>query len=162
MKNFTLSLFMLFVFLQLEAQVQVGYGNSTVNNMPISSCYTYSYSQQIYLASEVSVSGTISQLSFYYKSAANSGNNNSKNWSIYLGTTTKSNFTGNTDWEPYSSLTEVFVGDVVFPETEGWMTIDLDAPFVYDGINNLLVAVDENSLGASCTITFEGFTATNS
>ena len=62
-----------------------------------------------------------------------------------MGHTTKTTFTSTTDWVAWSSLTSVFSGTVALTATPGWYTVTLDTPFVYNGTDNLLVAVDKNT-----------------
>jgi hypothetical protein len=68
-KNFTKSLSLLiimaFIFCSSAfSQVQVGTGTVTDQAIPIEPFYGYTYSQQIYLASEIQTSGTITHLRF--------------------------------------------------------------------------------------------------
>lgn len=150
--------FLLFAFLSIcfsQAQVQVGAGTTSQTSLPIFSCYGYSYSQQIYLASEILSNGSITSLKFYYTGGAPA--DNSTGWTIYLGHSTKTAFASTTDWETSANLTQVYTGTVVFPTAPGWMTITLDAPFAYNGTDNLIVAVDENIAGYTCSVGFNGF-----
>lgn len=148
---------------QLKAQttVQIGTGTATNSYFPLYTCYGYNYSQQIYTASEVSAAGgfagTISQIRFY----RNSGGTNTgtwNNWTVYLANTSQSNFTGSSGWIPLGSLTQVYSGGIT-PVTGGWITLNLTTPFTYTG-GNLVVAIDENVSGYSCTATWRSFTTT--
>ena len=130
--------------LTVFSQVQVGTGNNSTQKVPYHPFYGYSYGQSIYLASEISASGTITAIKWYYN--GNLGMPNSQQLVVYLGTTTKTSFSSSSDWEPASNLTEVYSGGV--PATSsGWVTITLSTPFVYDGVSNLVVAADENQPG---------------
>jgi hypothetical protein len=158
-------LLLLFVFLFFYSSgawaidVQIGTGTSTSSNLPIYSCYGYNYSQQIYLASEIAAgggsAGIINKIRFYY----NSGGTNYANWqswTIYLGNTTKASFTGTTDWIAVGSMTQVFSGNRPTPVAGTWLEITLSTPFSYSG-GNLVVAVDENTAGYSCTASWRSF-----
>lgn len=130
--------------LTVFSQVQVGTGNNSTQKVPYHPFYGYSYGQSIYLASEINASGAITAIKWYYNGTL--GMPNSQQLVVYMGTTTKTNFVSNSDWEPAANLSEVYSGGV--PATApGWVTITLTTPFVYDGTSNLLVAAEENQPG---------------
>lgn len=136
-----------------QTTVTIGTGTTTSTNVPIVSCYGYTYSQQIYYASEMTSQGIgagaeISKIRFYFNSGAST---NSDNWNIYLGHTTKTAFAGNTDWEVIGNLTQAYSGTVTYPAAGNWMEITLTTPFVWDGTNNLIVGIDENASGYYCS-----------
>ena len=158
-----LSLMTCFMFLMgmwttgAQAQtVTIGTGTSTVTTVPIYSCYGYSYSQILYLGSEITTggwgggAGTINKIRFFYAAAAATPANYN-NWTVYLGNTTATTLTaGPANYTPTSSMTQCFSGTVTFPVAGNWMEITLSTPFSYTG-NNLIVAVDENAAGYSCS-----------
>lgn len=124
-------------------------GTNTSSNVPITSYYGYSYSQQIYLASEMdpAVQGqlnNITKIRFYYSSGSVT---NSNNWTIYMGSTNQTSFSSNTNWVPLASLTQVFSGTVTFPAAGNWMELTLATPFQWNGLSNIVIAVDENQSG---------------
>ena len=128
-------------------------GTNTNSNVPITSYYGYSYSQQIYLASEMdpNVQGqlnNISKIRFYYASGSVT---NSDNWTIYMGTTNQTSFTSNTNWVPLANLTQVFTGTVTFPAAGNWMELTLTTPFQWNGLSNIVIGVDENQSGYSAS-----------
>ncbi|MFZ6053316.1 T9SS type A sorting domain-containing protein [Halocola ammonii] len=149
-----LSLALIFGFGSSVANAQldltIGDGNGSTSFAPIYSYYGYTYSQSIVLQEAIEDAGgeggIISSIRFYYQSG--NTNNSTANWSILLGNTNKNSFSGNSDWEDYSNLTQVYSGSVTVPASEGWMEIILDTPFAYTG-GNLLVATDENTPGFS-------------
>ncbi len=122
--------------------VTIGSGNSSVNNLPIQMTNNYSFSEQIFTASEIGSAGTIRTISFY-KSAPNY--DRSRTLVIYLTHTDKTSFTSDNDWVTLSNSNIVFSGTVNFPATNDWVEITLDTPFDYNGTSNLIVAVDDNS-----------------
>ncbi|MBS1765402.1 MAG: fibronectin type III domain-containing protein, partial [Bacteroidetes bacterium] len=141
---------------------QIGTTGSTTAYFPIYSCYGYSYSQQIYLASEysaaVGASKThITKIRFYYATAATTTNWNT--WTVYLGNTSKTSFSSSADWVPLASLQQVFSGALTIPAAGNWMEITLTTPFDWDGSSNLVVAVDENVSGYNCTAYWGSWTA---
>lgn len=142
----------------VEAQttLQIGSGTATSPSLPISSCWNFTYSQQIYTQEQIAQAGGISMLRFLYQSGPNT---NSRNWTVYVGHTTKTSFTTLTDWEPVGNLTQVFSGDVNFPAAGNWLEVPLNEPFQYNNVDNLIIAVDENSAGLNCTIQWGSFTS---
>jgi len=141
-----LSLLCMFILgLQAQTPITIGTDNSTDYKLPIFCQQNYSYSQSIYLKSEIGNAVTLSKIAFQY-----TGSSWTQNLKVYLGNTAKSEFISaypNRDWVPLSSMTQVFNGSVT--ANAGWVEITLSTPFTYDGIGNLVVAIDENSEYAS-------------
>lgn len=125
---------------QSYAQVQIGDGTVTGKALPIEPFYGYTYSQEIYLASEINASGDITTLSWYF---AGSTLSNSNDWTIYIGHTSKSEFDSISDWIDVSTLTQVYSGEFADPGAPGWIEFDI-TDFTYNGVDNLVIAVDEN------------------
>ncbi len=131
-----------------EGGVLIGTGDAEYLELPVYPNYGYNYSQIIYLQSEINTSGKrISKISFHWN-GADTGDT-FKDWTIYMGHTTKTAFASLTDWVPTSSLTQVFSGVVTIHATDSWVEITLDTPFEFNNTNNLLIAVDENTEGFS-------------
>ncbi|PSL31551.1 T9SS type A sorting domain-containing protein [Dyadobacter jiangsuensis] len=151
------ALFFTFVFcaLTVQAQVvtsQVGTGTSTNSYIPLNAYYGYSYTQQIYTAAQLSEAGAlpgtvIQKIRFFLLSANVSNLNNGAGWTIYIGNSPRTEFASNTDWEPVANLTQVFSGTVSFPSSPGWVEITLSSPYAWNGSDNLVIAVDENTPG---------------
>ena len=58
----------------------------------------------------------------------------------------RSTFEDTSDYEPVTDGDIVFSGPWTIPaDYDGWITIEFDTPFAYNGTDNLLIAVDENS-----------------
>ena len=133
-----------------KAQTVVTFGSGTTTTsgtyIPFYSPNGYSYTQQLYLYNEIGSanSGYIQKIAFYINTFYNW--NNSKDWAIYLGTTTKTSFASTTDWVPLASMTKVFDG-ITAGSATGWYTITLQTPYYYSysTTNNLVLAVDENT-----------------
>ncbi|MFB3844480.1 MAG: choice-of-anchor D domain-containing protein [Candidatus Cloacimonadaceae bacterium] len=135
-----------------EGMVQIGTGTATSYNLPINPNYGYNYSQVIYLQSEINIADKrISKIYYNWNGAA--AGTNSKSWTVYLGHTTKTAFSGTSDWIPVDQMTPVFSGDVTLPASAGWVEIALTTPFIYNNSDNLVVAVDENTSG------YDGYSA---
>ncbi|MFZ1658618.1 MAG: GEVED domain-containing protein [Flavobacteriales bacterium] len=134
---------------------QIGTGDATNQNLPIYSCYGYNYSQQIYLASEYSGGSLITNIAFKY-TGEGLPVNNWTSWTVYMGSTGQSSFASATDWVPFGSLSEVYNGTIT-PVAGEWMNITLTTPYAWDGVNNIVIAVDENSPNYSCTANWASF-----
>src|SRR5690554_5292791 len=122
-----ITLLILFGFLFSWAnygQVIVGTQSGTSNAMPISSCYNYSYSQQLIFKTDINATaGDITSISFYYDRTTSTTNSSSAGWTIYMGHTTKTQFANDSDWVPLTELTEVFSGTVTYPSPGNQMLI---------------------------------------
>ena len=127
---------------QMEAQsvtVAVGDTNSTITDYaPVGYFWNYSYSQAIYLSTELQP-GMITAISYQYDGSVDVSDPASQ---IYLAEVEMSSFTSEGDWVAGSALTQVFSGTVSY--SQGWVTINLTTPFVYLGTGNLLVAYLSN------------------
>ncbi|TDX83007.1 T9SS type A sorting domain-containing protein [Epilithonimonas xixisoli] len=125
--------------------ITIGSGTNVGSKLPVVPWYSYSFSEQIIPKAEINTAGSITKLRFYSNATAL---NNSNNWTIYLGHTSKSSFSSGADWILAGAMTQVFSGTVTPPSSAGWMEITLTTPFNYNNTNNLVVAVDENQLGS--------------
>ncbi len=120
----------------------IGQGTNTTYYYPADNYFKYSYSQQIFTAEELgSTANSISGISFQYGHTSPSTKKNDVN--IYLGHTTKNAFASGSDFEGFDSLQLVYSGPLNC--TQGWNRFDFDNTFEYNGIDNLIVAVDDNS-----------------
>jgi len=124
-----------------QSQVQIGTGTATGKRIPIEPAYNYTYSQVIYLKTQINTAGDITQLKWHFVGNSLS---NSNNWDIYIGHTTKTYFSSTTDWVDVSLLTQVWSGTFPDPEASGWIIFDI-TDFNYNNTDNLIIAVDENA-----------------
>ena len=116
--------------------VEVGSSGSTNSYIPTGIYYNYSLSQQIYKASEIGHTGTISKLSYYHNGSATT-----RTLVIYMKMTSN-NILSSYDSSPG---TTVYSGSVTFA-ANGWTTITLNTPFNYSNIcQNLMITVDDNT-----------------
>jgi hypothetical protein len=144
MTKFLLSC-LLFVSMTLSAQINLGAGSTDVGAAPISTYYGYSYTQQIFTKQEINANaaGNITGLKFYIDPAMSIAN--SSQWVVYLGLTTKTSFTTESDWIPLAQLTQVFSGTVT--NANGVIEVTFATPFPYNNTSNLVVAAEDNSAG---------------
>ena len=120
-------------------------GDGTAHNsLPINPYFGYTYSQSIFMQSEINTPDQrIEKISYYWNGADATVNSN--DWTVYMGHTSATEFTSTTDWIPLANLSQVFSGTVAAPAEAGWVEIVLDSPFVYNNTENLVIAVDENA-----------------
>lgn len=126
--------------------ITIGNGTSTSYLIPMNNNYNYTYSQQIFTSAELGVGGrqqTITAISFQY--AYSTAMTRKTNCTIYLGHTSQSSFSSTSNYVPLSSLTMVYTGSMNC--RQGWNTFTFSTPFTYNGTDNLVVAVDDNSGG---------------
>jgi hypothetical protein len=77
---------------------------------------------------------------------------------VYMCNTTQSEYASSTSWIASSGMVEVFSGALNFVENQ-WVSIVLDSPFLWDGISNLVIGVDENTDDYSCTANWSSYNA---
>ena len=147
MKKITLLLILVLTTTLSFSQVSIGNGDdgSGFNTPPISPYYGYSYSQSIYLASEINTSGDITSIEY----ALNAGSDFSSaddNVDVWIGHTTKTAFDSTSDWVDVSTLNQVLTDGTVSVSGD-ILTITFSSSFAYNGTDNLVVAVDANEPG---------------
>lgn len=129
--------------------VQVGNQTGTTTNLPLNAYYGYSYSQQIYTASDLTNAGITGQAQIsrirLYKTTGDMSNG--LQWVVYMGNTSRTAFASNTDWEAVGNLQEVYSGTITNAGDNAWWEIVFTTPFIWDGVSNIILAVDENQSG---------------
>ena len=140
-KVFSLMMTLLLAFVGVAKAEVVGIGSleGAANNsyLPMNSLYNYSYTQQIYTAEEIGMSGTINSITMWMYGTATLP---ARTFDIYLKEVDKEAFDGNTDWVTVAASDMVYSGTVAFNNTTAEAyTFVLDTPFEYSGTNNLLV-----------------------
>ena len=131
-------------------KIVIGSGTDTHNYLPSASSGKYALSQQIYTADEIGMAGIISSIEFY-----NAGTEKTRSYDIYLVQTDKESYTSYSDLIAVSGDDKVFSGSVTMV-SGAWTTITFNIPFAYDGTNNILLVVDDNTgtadNGMSCRV----------
>lgn len=115
-------------------------GNFTNQYLAGYSLYKYGITQQIYRAEELGGTQTISKIALHAYLIAKQ-----RNISIYLGHTQQ---TSVTSWIQPDDLTLVYTGvlPITSASAEGtFIECDFSAPFSYNGTDNLLLVIDDNS-----------------
>jgi len=133
----------------------IGSGTGTTTRFPIYSCYGYNYTQLIYHQSEINAQGAISTLRFNYTGGGTSFSTWS-NWTVFMGHTSKEEFSSSSDWVDMSQLTQVFSGAITVTGP-GWVEIQIPTPLLYNNVDNLVIAIYENSPSYSCTASWSAF-----
>lgn len=133
-------------------EVTIGNGTNTNSYIPANSFYNYSFSQQLYTATEIGSSNIIRGLKFHIETATSQN----RNWDIYLGNETATSLTGYTS---VASHTKVFSGSVSMAN-EGWLEITFDSTFIYTG-GSIVVSVDDNTGSYSSSTYFSGHSGTS-
>lgn len=123
-----------------KTDVTIGTGTDIAQRYPIYSYFGYSYSQNIYLQSEVGSAGTITNIRYYFNGTSLT---NSNQWEIYIGHTTKNMFMSENDWVPVDSMVLVYSDTFASPTAAGWIDFDI-TDFDYDGVRNIVIACDES------------------
>ncbi len=124
--------------------VSIGTGAETNQGLPIEPFYGYTYTQSIYLQSEIDMADQrIEKIWFHYNGASNL--DSSSEWVIYMAHTNLEEF-GTTDaWLPAEQLTQVYAQTLdPIPTEDSWIELVLDSPFTYNNVDNLVIAVEEN------------------
>ena len=134
-------------------EIAVGSGSEESSYIPTHSNWDYSLTEQIYTPAEIGQSGNISSIAFY-----NSGSEKTRTIDVYMLHTSKAAFESTSDWVYVSNEQKVFSGSVTFEE-EVWTTLTLSSPFAYNGEDNLLIVVDDNSDNFSSGLSCRTFTS---
>lgn len=111
--------------------------------MPISTYYNYSLTEFIVDAAELENLNTITSIAFYYNDNTALSVKNSVD--IWLQPTTTTSFATNNSIITLDTSQAVLVYSGNFNCHQGWNFFDFNDPYVLDGINNLVVIVDDNS-----------------
>ncbi len=135
--------------------ITIGAGNSTNQNLPVNSYYDYSFSQQIYTYAEIGRAGTIESVAFY-----NTSYETTRTIDLYMYNTDRQTFTSTIDWEFVDPGDLVFSGEVTFLSGE-WTEIPLNTPFEYDGLHNIIIVADDNTVIEATSLSFRVFSATS-
>ena len=121
-------------------EIAIGNGTSTNSYLPSYGFYNYSYTQQIFLASEFNGPTALTSIAFDASAIAIQ-----RTYKIYLMHTTA---TTADSWLPTSSAVLVYSGNQQL--TTGWNTFNFTTPFAYNGVDNLaVIVIDETGSYAS-------------
>ena len=105
-----------------QTVITVKDGN-TNGDLPIDPSSGYSYSQQIYLQSEIDNPGEIYSIWIEYNGYSQGSK---QNWDIYMGHTTKSTFSSGSDWVAIGGMTQVYSDQLQTTAGSNFFEIVLD------------------------------------
>ncbi len=113
-------------------EITIGAGTSS-QTYPIDRYYNYSAHEAIYLASEVGAAGTIKSIAF--NKASGTDVSTIEAVTIYM----KNSSTATLATGTYSTTgyTQVYSGTFPNTATSGWMEVNLNTQFAFDGVSNL-------------------------
>ena len=144
MKRLFLIAFLAMALMAKAQTITIGEGIGMTHVVPYNSFYNYSFTEQIFLANEIEFAGTIKAVSFRLAYSYNT--EHTSDIVVYLKNVSRSIFEDTSDYEPVTTDDIVYSGPWTIPaDYDGWLTIEFDTPFAYNGTDNLLIAVDENS-----------------
>ena len=144
MKKFLLIVFLVAAFVAPAQTITIGEGTGQTTQVPFNTFANYSFTEQLLLPCEIEFAGYIKAIKFRIAYSYNTEATTDLN--VYLKNTSRSSFSDPSEFEPVSSENLVFSGVWTIPaNTDDWMTITFDTPFYYNGTDNLLIAIDENS-----------------
>ena len=136
--------------IQGYSQVDIQIGSGTTNYYdPLPGWFGWNRSAYLYKASEINAGGVINSISFQIQSASSGTNAKLK---IYLVETSMVNMPGlsATNWNALKTgATLVYTNNAFAGSPTGWKTINLDLPFAYSGVDNLMVLVEGEGCGTS-------------
>jgi len=131
--------------------ITVGTGTSTQYYSPSRYNQNYSWSQSIYLSSEINKAGNITKISYNISNSPSSPGNTKINQKVYLYETTNSAITVGYQNPVSMGATLVYSGNVTY--VNGWVEITFSVPFYYSGTKNLLICL-ENRQGQGATVSY--------
>ena len=134
-------------------RVEVGTASTTSSYIPTYTYCDYSVTQQIFTPAELQYAGTINAISFEVASGTKT-----RDLNVYMTHVTRSAFSGTSDWEQLSQENMV-VSAASVSFAPGWVTINLDTPFEYNGTDNLLLCVQDVTGTWASAISFKAYTA---
>lgn len=125
--------------------VTIGTGTDQDYETPVNNYYNYSFVEMIYTADEIAAGNPTGEyiLNLGFDLASNGLNNKTYTISVYMKHVDDDQF-GSAAFTSVSSSDLVYQGSMT-ATSSGWVTLDLQTPFHYDGTSNLLIAVNKTA-----------------
>ncbi len=114
--------------------VTIGPGMYATPYVPTYGYYDYSWSASLFSLGELGGSGQIDSIAYYLDAPVNYPMLGQKIW---MGHSTDSVFLNDDKPDP-ALLTQVFNGNITWTG-QGWFSIPLDTPFMYNGVHHLMI-----------------------
>ncbi len=125
----------------INGYVQIGTQNQVNQHLPEEPYYRYSYTQTLYKQSDINQSNKyITSISYYYSGVSHLDDD----IEVYMAHTDQNSLS---DWLPISNFTQVYDGNMDVLPGSHWTEIQLDTPFEYNNIDNLVIAFHEKKYG---------------
>lgn len=148
-------IFLLLLSLPLCGEIiSIGSGSLLNQALPWEPVAAYNYTQSLFYPSEIGSAGLIGSVGFNYRVQSANYYENNRLLKIWMGHTSSSTLQS---WIPVDNLTLVYDGSLepanystTLPGT-GWLTIPLSTVFSYNGTDQLVLVIDENSPGSGST-----------
>jgi len=137
---------------QVSTLGAVTVGNGSTGNVtgPYMTATQYSFQESVYTAAELgNTARTITSISYNITVLGNSASDHIE---VYMKNVSRSTFANNSDYEPVTANDKVYDGYLGRPASisgSAWITIILDKPFQYNGTDNLMIGIHENTPGNS-------------
>lgn len=132
--------------------VQIGSGTAVNLDIPVYVTRNYSLTQTIYTVQELTDAGAAQGYitRIRYKAASTLPTKHFRDWVVYMSHTDKQGFRFQDKIGFSAPMKKVFDGKIGENITTGeWMEIILDDPFEWNGTENIIVMVDQNTSGKS-------------
>lgn len=138
---------------------EISSDGNTNNYIPTYTYYGNTYSQSLYLASEMPNVDSIHGIAFNVVST-NSGNNSNRQFDVYVRHVDTNAFDGNNYFPVDSSM--LYATNFTFSTAvAGWQVIPFNNTFVYDGTSNLLIVINDHTNAWVSAASFASISAQN-
>lgn len=139
----------------LAQTVQLGSGTSASSSLPVHNTSAYSLSQTIYTAQELTDAGASAGYitKIRYKATRDMPTTTWRDWVVYMNHTDKEGFRFQDKVGFVGAMKKVFDGRIGSEVKAGqWLEIILDEPFQWNGSDNIVILVDQNTADRSPTL----------
>ncbi|MFR9164979.1 MAG: choice-of-anchor D domain-containing protein [Dysgonomonas sp.] len=129
-------------FSKAQSVLEVATGTD-VSEAPVYIKYYHSYTQTIYLQSELTgvANSKISEIAYYIQGYSGKAPFSGQ-IQLYIAKTTKNVFASASDYIPLSDMNLYYDGIMAAPNSgANWVNLILNKPFIYDGNSNIVIAV---------------------
>ena len=134
--------------------IELGTGTTKSSTVPFNNYYKNSWTQAIYTAEEIGRGGELQSIWYHSSAVHTSGTFSDSVLTIYVAHTSM-DVADTTDWIPEADLVQVYVAAPFdHPVDTGWFEIPLQAPFRYNGTDNLAIVIGRHAPAYSGSQTY--------